>query len=159
MKAHHAPVPRELSGTWRRFGATTRALTAGSMSDDLETLADFLELRLHLFDRLNLPVTVHNSLRMCDCAESGGSLETYLRDVDHFLPCAITDDEELFLSTLAIYFGWRGVTDADARVFDIEAFLRVPHEPHHAAAIGAWLDGTLPWFSLRAALVQDQIAA
>ncbi len=94
-------------------------------------------------------MTAHNSLRLYDCAEAGLSVDVFLGDADAFLPAAIVDDEALFRSALLTYFGWRDVPDGDARVYDAEAFLRVPHHPHNTAALGAWLDGDLDWLSAR----------
>ena len=44
----------------------------------------------------------------------------------------------------------------DARLYDIEAFLGVPHHPHNAAVISAWLDGTLSWAPMRAWVSGDE---
>lgn len=145
----------DLTAAWARFRDVTARLVGRDPEDDLAVFGEFLLLRDDLFRRLALPVTAHNSLRLYDCAEAGLSVDVFLGDVDAFLPAAIVDDEALFRSALHTYFSWRDVPTGDARVYDAEAFLRFPHHPHNAAALGAWLDHDLDWLHARAHLSRD----
>ena len=138
-----------------RFGELAQRLDGQAPQDDLETFGEFLIIRDALFEDLDLPVTRHNSLRLYDCAIAGADLDAFLGDVDHFWPASIVSDEALFLSALATYFGWRGVVEDDARVYDIEGFLGVPHHRHNTAAVGAWLSDDMGWLELRASLSLD----
>ena len=145
----------DLHLTWTRFHEVTTRLAGHDPEDDLAVFGEFLLLRDELFNRLALPVTAHNSLRLYDFAAAGLSLDNFLDDVDTFLPSPMLDDEAVFLSALATYCKWRDVTSADARVYDAEAFLHVPHHPHNAAVVGAWLRGLLDWVATRAHLSRD----
>lgn len=145
----------DLTSAWARFRDVTARLAGRDPEDDLAVFGEFLLLRDELFERLALPVTAHNSLRLYDFAEANLPIEAFLADVDAFLPASIVGDEALFCSALATYFGWRDVEAGDARVYDAEAFLGVPHHPHNAATIGAWLDGELDWGTVRTSLSRD----
>jgi|GEM_PF-3344599 len=145
----------DLTSAWARFRDVTARLAGKDPEDDLAVFGEFLLLRDELFLRLALPVTAHNSLRLYDCAEADLPIEVFLADVDAFFPDALVEDEALFQSALATYYGWRHVEQADARVYDAEAFLRVPHHPHNAAAVGAWLAGDLGWHATRAWVSRD----
>lgn len=164
------PSRPDLSASWSRFRVVTKRLAATefaageapggapSSTEDLALFGEFLLARDALFARLALPVTAHNSLRLYDFALAGASLERFLEDVDAPLPRALLTDEGLFLSALATYCGWRGVREFDARVYDAEAFLGVPHHPHNAAVLAAWLRGDLDWLTARTHLARDEEA-
>ncbi|MCA9514264.1 MAG: hypothetical protein KC635_04920 [Myxococcales bacterium] len=157
MKHAHAPLTAvaTLEQRFSALGRAARRLEGRALGADLETLGEFLILRESLFAALDLPMTAHNSLRLFDVAIADHPLEVFLADVDHHFPSALFDDGDLFASALAVFFAWRGVTEADARVYDAEAFLRVAHHPHNTAAIGAWLAGRIDWVALRASVSAD----
>lgn len=145
----------DLTSAWARFRDVTARLAGRDPEENLAVFGEFLLLRDELFRRLALPVTAHNSLRLYDFAEADLPVEAFLADVDAFLPEPIATDEALLQSALATYFGWREVAAGDGRVYDAEAFLRVPHHPHNSAAVGAWLAGQLDWATLQLSLARD----
>jgi hypothetical protein len=132
-----------LKELFQQYQATAASIAGHEPEDDLATFGAFLIARDVLFQRLAIPVTAHNSLRLYDTALADEDLDDFLLDADHFFPSAIVRDEALFLSALATYFGWRSVHELDARVYDIEAFLDVQHHRHNTAVVTAWLAGTL----------------
>lgn len=148
----HRPT---LDATWSRFMAVTDRLAGKDPLDELAIFGEFLMLRDALFARLMLPVTAHNSLRLFDCAEARRDLDAFLEDVDAFLPAAVVDDEVLLLGALEGYFDAREVRGLDARVYDVEAFLGVPHHRHNDAVVRAWLSGAIDFVTLRSHVSGD----
>lgn len=144
-----------LDATWSRFMAVTDRLAGKDPLEELATFGEFLLLRDALFARLMLPVTAHNSLRLYDCAEAHRDLDAFLEDVDAFLPAAVVDDELLLLAALSGYFDAREVHGLDARVYDVEAFLGVPHHRHNDAVVRAWLVGAVDYVTLRSHVSGD----
>ncbi len=153
------PLPQRPSTAtvYARFTTVTEALAGRDPEEDLETFGEFLLLRDHLFERLGLPVTAHNSLRLYDCAEGALPIEAFLSDTDHFFPASVLADEGLLLSALAIYFSWRDVTDHDSRIYDVLAFLGVPFHSHNVAAITGWLECSVSYSMLRAVISDDEV--
>ncbi len=153
MTSH--PSTPTLETVYARFIRVTATLAGRDPEEDLATFGELLLLRDHLFERLELPITEHNSLRLYDYAEAGLPLQALLSDVDHFFPQSVVDDEGLMLSALATYFRWRRVDTRHARLYDVLAFLGVPYHSHNVAAATAWLDGVLAYPTLKALLARD----
>ncbi len=134
-------------------------LNASSSADSaLAAFSQWLESRDTLLHALELPATAHNSLQLYDAALAGLPLSAALADMDTGLPAAVRCDEVLLLTALADHFHRRAIDDPAARVYDIEAFLGVPHHDHNAAVISSWLACELPFYAMLASLVTGEEA-
>ena len=152
------PQPSAIAMVYRNsqeHAAWVERLEATGSDGALGAFARWLESRDVLLTALNLPATAHNSMRLYDAAVASEPLASVLVDVDSPLPMAVRGDEVLLLTAMADYFHQRGIEDSAARIYDIEAFLEVPHHDHNAAAIGSWLACELPFYAMLASLVAD----
>lgn len=124
-------------------------------SSNPQGFADWVEEQDEVLDLLGVPATVHNRTRLARFAAHGGSVETYVQDLDHHLPAGELVDEGRFRAALVAHAVSRGVHEAAAIVHDASALLGVPQHLHNHQVIAAWLGGHISFECMREDVQRD----